>query len=191
MRSKTKKVIIIILILGAALILGNVVGISFKQFQQQEEKKTGEGEIGQPAPSSSVSPEIASPTRTRGDSVPLIGELSLLPTENASEEEKTAFNAQMGRLTVETNTMEIGEGCVLTPLVVRPLKGLPFTFKSTASVDHLILVGDKNVFVAAGEEKSIDTQFPNGPGWYGISCGESRNIVGYMEMVGSPETAPQ
>ena len=178
MRGGIKKIIIIILVLVVALVLGNIVGISFKQFQQRGEDKTGEEELGQPAPSSFVSPEIGVPAE----------ELLSLPTENASEEEKFAFNTQMGRLTVETDIMEIGEGCVPTPLVVRPPIGLPLTFKNTDSVDHEIFVGDKNVLVAANGEQSIDTKFPNGPGWYGISCGESGSIIGYMELTGK---APQ
>lgn len=108
------------------------------------------------------------------------------PQELGITEEE--YLAQVASLSEVTNTITMGEGCLMNPLIVQIKEDSVLKVKNEASIDHVIAFEDQNFFaVSAGDTREINaTQvFGKGEGIYRYRCGDqSQEVnVGIMYIV--------
>ena len=106
--------------------------------------------------------------------------LPMPPGANASKDEFNQFGQKINAMAQNTNVLEIGAGCVVSPLVARMNVGAQLTFKNNDSIVHKISVGEVSDIPAHGQ-KTTTAQL-KGPGIYGVNC-DGTHLVGFLELV--------
>lgn len=104
-----------------------------------------------------------------------------VPDINASTEEKMRFSQTIHAAAQETNTVRIGSGCAVSPVILRAKEGSRLTFQNQDNREHHLVIFTNETIIAAGDAKTITAQFKNGPGIYGIMC-DGNVAAGFLEV---------
>jgi plastocyanin len=164
----------LLLILGILLV---AVGVTVLAFQMS--KRSGSVML-TPTPtiSSGVNQLSTAPTNTSSTVQKL---LKIMPKNNASQAVVTAFFAEVTKVAVATNSVDI-TGCSLNPPVVKVKKGSTLVFKNRDSVTHKLDYRDWNLTVLANEQAELKI---TGSGVQGYSCdgGTKNSSVGLIYIV--------
>ena len=152
---QTKNIVIVVVIIVTALILGVLAGNLLKQQRASVSEETPtEPSPTQPAPTPPGS---------------FLEGLPPPPGENASEEEKRAFFDAVQQMAIETETIEVGSSCTLSPVIAKIKPGTSFTFANNDSVDHVVTTfTDKELMISAQDSVTIES--PTSGGIYGVVC---------------------
>lgn len=80
----------------------------------------------------------------------------------------------VSKVATNVETLEIGEGCVMSPLVLRLSLNTPLTIENKDTQNHVIAFEDENFFsVTAGRSRVIDLhRFGKEEGVYKYRCGD-------------------
>ena len=151
----------IILFFGFTFFAGNRIG-NFLLTKKYQQVAPGESN----APSSSCCPSIAG--------------LPKVPSPEASDAEKSSFAIQVHQVAQAVTSVHVRKTCALDPSVIRAAEGNKLTFANDDEVMHRLGIGLSNIEIASKEQKTINAQFQNGAGIYGIACDGA--TVGFIEV---------
>ena len=101
------------------------------------------------------------------------------PAPNAPSDEVGRFGQKIALLAKDTNVIEVGMGCVLTPAVAKLKVGSLLTLKNKDASVHRVSLLEMTELPAHGE-KIITAQF-KGAGIYGVNC-DGPKTVGFIQL---------
>ena len=79
------------------------------------------------------------------------------PAADATSEEQAEYVVSVKRLAEAAAVLEIGEGCTMTPLVLKLAEGETLTIQNNDSVKHTISFGSGGFFnVKAGDTREVE-----------------------------------
>ena len=110
------------------------------------------------------------------------------PAADATSEEQAEYVVSVKRLAEAAAVLEIGEGCTMTPLVLKLAEGETLTIQNNDATAHTIAFEDQNFFsVSPGRSREIDLMaiFGKGEGIYRYRCSDvdRENNVGVLYIV--------
>ncbi len=114
----------------------------------------------------------------------------LTPPDRSNQAAVSAYEKQVKALAVQSETLTVGEGCAMSPLIIRLPENSVLKIDNKDSKVHTIAFEDQNFFnVSAGKvrELNITEVFGKGEGIYRYRCNDqslSKN-VGVMYIAGS------
>ena len=105
------------------------------------------------------------------------------PASDATEEEKLRHSSLVQILGQKVDTLVIGKGCSMSPLVIRLVAGETFSIQNQDTTDRTLKVHrDVEFQVLAGETKKTQADFGKGVGNYGYVC-DGSGIVGIFSVI--------
>lgn len=116
------------------------------------------------------------------------GERAVLnyPAAGVSEEEWKNYLIAIAKVAVETDTITIGAGCSVKPVVLKTalVMGKTVKVKNTDSVPHTLSFNNPpNFLVAANSTTEMPVDFKGVPGIYGYGCDNSPQAVGLIQVL--------
>lgn len=106
------------------------------------------------------------------------------PGENASLEEIEAHAALLKKLTVRTDTLEIGDSCSTTPLVMEVKLDSTFIVRNRDDAEHALKVGSTRMIIPRNGSKSYGANIDNkGVGNFAYSCDDDPDLIGVIRIV--------
>lgn len=172
--------------IGIAVLIVVALILGYKIYEQQTGYKLGslrgKSDSVTVKPNRSPSSTESSSTTSKSDK-----EKSVLnfPADNASPEQMNKFFDEVGRLGVESNTLQIAK-CQPSPLVIRVKKGASFNITNSDSVERELIVDPTHKYkVSAGGLVSFKADF--GTGILGYRCSgvgfETQPLVGVINVL--------
>jgi plastocyanin len=122
-------------------------------------------------------------------SLPVTEETPIVLTPpQATPEAAVQYQAAVEKLAVESETLEVGTACTMSPLVLKLKEGNTLAVHNGDTVDHTIAFEDQNFFsVSAQQTRSIDlkTVLSRIAGTYRYRCSDiaSSTNVGVVYVV--------
>ena len=161
-KENSKQVLLIGFVMVGALVLGVLAGNLLKSYQKPSVQVVQQGE------QSSANRSLVDGSLPEG--------LPIGPSEDASEEEKTAFGRSIRELGVDTDSINITD-CNISPVVARVKLGNFVRFVNDSAEAHELSVFEEELTVSAYDSVSVEAGLP---GIFGIACGSS---LGYLEVI--------
>ena len=106
------------------------------------------------------------------------------PSPNVTPEAWTKYLGLVQKIAVETDTLTIGKGCSVSPIVLKTKLGKKVTLKNTDGVSHSIGLSPKRFFeIPANATFDMPVDFDGKASIYAYGCDKSPTVSGMLWVV--------
>ena len=140
-----------------------------------------------PAPTPSPTPVQAGTPTTNNIGSSEKDALLNFNEKTATKAESAAHHELLVRLATQTDALEIGPGCIVTPFVARYQLKQKVTIRNTDNTLHTLKFYNSEVSVAAGKAETVEADFGHGDGQLeGYICDPTGNekdrMAGFVQI---------